>query len=44
MPPPHGRNLRAVKKEIVVKEKSLLRELEPGHIDYLPLDAVGSGS
>lgn len=44
MPAPHGRNLHAVKKEIVVKEKSLLKELEPGHIDYLPLDAVGSGS
>lgn len=44
MPAPPERNLRAVKKQIVVKEKSLLKELEPGHIDYLPLDAVGSGS
>ncbi|XP_067019463.1 probable LIM domain-containing serine/threonine-protein kinase DDB_G0287001 [Acropora muricata] len=44
VPAPPGRNLRAVKKEIVVKEKSLLKELKPGHIDYLPLDAVGSGS
>jgi len=33
-----------LKKHIALKEKSLINELEPGHIDYLPLDAVGSGS
>lgn len=44
MPAPPRRNLRAVKKQTVVKEKILLKELEPRHIDYLPLDAVGSGS
>ena len=38
------RNLCAVKKHIALKEKSLINELEPGHMDYLPLDAVGSGS
>ena len=37
------RNLGAVKKHIVLKEKSLIKELEPGHIDHLHLDAVGSG-
>lgn len=44
MPASSRRNLGAVKKHIVLKEKSLIKELEPGHIDYLPLDAVGSGS
>jgi len=44
IPAPPERNLRNIKKQIVVKEKSLLKELEPGHIDYLPLDAVGSGN
>ena len=29
---------------MALKEKSLINELEPGHIDYLSLDAVGSGS
>ena len=44
MPASSRRNLCAVKKHIALKEKSLINELEPGHIDYLPLDAVGSGS
>ena len=44
MPASSRRNLCSVKKHIVLKEKSLIKELEPGHIDYLPLDAVGGGS
>ena len=44
MPASSRRNLCAVKKHIALKEKSLINELEPGHMDYLPLDAVGSGS
>ena len=33
-----------LKNTLPLKEKSLINELEPGHMDYLPLDAVGSGS
>ena len=44
MPASSRRNLCAVKKHIALKEKSLINELEPGHIGYLSLDAVGSGS
>ena len=44
MPASSRKNLCAVKKHLALKEKSLINELDPRHMDYLPLDAVGSGS
>ena len=44
--PSRPRNFEATKKELVLKEtrKSVLKELDPEHIEYLPQLSVGSGS